>query len=266
MEEFEFVWLIEGDAQYTWADTVVDAPEGSVVLCRPGATDFFRWDTARRTRHAYFHFQVKDVPSNWPDPAQWPLVREFGDDQNDIVRPMFRHLLTLVGPQDAGPDDVAGADAELVRLTILHMLRAFVTGQTHASHVRPQSLPDAVERAGAYLMDRLESDPAADITLDDLAGAACVTPEHLCRVFRTSTGLGPVATVRLARLDRAAVLLARSNYAVAQIARQCGFASPFHFSRAFKCAYGHSPRDLRKRLEAGETPPTPRLLRFTPWL
>ncbi len=67
--------------------------------------------------------------------------------------------------------------------------------------------------------------------------------------------------LRLARLDRAAVLLARSNYNVNEIAALCGFASAFHFSRVFKDAFGQAPRDLKRALQNGATPPVPRLLR-----
>src|SRR5947209_929804 len=74
MRDYEFVWLIEGDAEYRWGDAVVQAPEGSIVLCRPGATDFFRWDPKRRTRHGYYHFRIQSLPKDWPPEKLWPLV------------------------------------------------------------------------------------------------------------------------------------------------------------------------------------------------
>jgi transcriptional regulator GlxA family with amidase domain len=67
--------------------------------------------------------------------------------------------------------------------------------------------------------------------------------------------------VRLARLDRAATLLARSNYSVAEIARMCGFGDAFHFSRRFKAAYGQSPLQMRRALQNGATPPLSPLTR-----
>ena len=249
LRDWEFVWIIEGDAEYRWGDRVVPAPAGTVVLCRPPATDFFRWDPRRGTRHGYFHFQIRDLPSGWPRPERWPLARL--PEEGDILRPLFRHLLTWGGK----------GDPLRCRLTIAGLLAAFVTGEIAAGDVPRESLPDPVERALAHIQSRLEDEPAAAIGLAELAGAACVTPEYLCRRFRASTGRSPVETVRLARLDRAAVLLARSNYAVGEIAALCGFASPYHFSRRFKEAFGQSPSDLRKAIQAGATPPTPRLLR-----
>jgi AraC family transcriptional regulator len=247
MQDWEFVWLIQGDAEYRWRDSIVAAAEGSVVLCRPGATDFFQWDRNRRTRHAFFHFQMVP-PDGWQD---WPLVREPEDD--DILHPLFRYVLTWAGQGDPEPCLQA----------IAAMLAVFHTGNRAAGHVTPGGWPQAVEQAWKYIFEKLDEDPAHTLPLTELAGIACVTPEHLCRLFKSSVGYSPAETVRLARLDRAATLLARSNYAVGEVAAFCGFASPYHFSRLFHSVYGLSPTEFRRRVQAGETPPLPPLLRVS---
>ncbi len=249
MRDWEFVWLLEGDAEYVWGETVAAAPEGSVVLCRPGATDSFRWDTHKRTRHAFFHFQVLHGPDDWAD---WPLVR--GPEDDDVLRPLFRHVLTW---QDRG-------DPEMTRLTILTMLAAFRTGQRATGSIGREAWPPAVERACAFIAERLDADPAAPLPLPVLAAVACVTPEHLCRLFKATLGRSPAAAVRFARLDRAAVVLARSNYTVGEVAALYGFASPFHFSRAFKQALGQSPSEVRRRIGTSGPPPSP-LARTLSW-
>ena len=248
MVDWEFVWLLQGTAEYRSGSTVFPLSEGSVVLCRPGATDFFQWDQNQHTRHAYFHFQMATAPE---DLQEWPLVRPPEDE--DVLLPLFRHVLAW---GDKG-------DPDLMRLTIRVMLTAFRTGQRTTKARSQTLLPPAVEQVCAYIRERLEEDPAAAISLGRLAEQACVTPEHLCRLFKSSFGYSPAETVRLARLDRAATLLARSNYTVAAIAELCGFASPFHFSRAFKQVYGLAPRDFRRRLQSGEAPPLSRLLQIS---
>lgn len=250
MHEYEFVWMIEGDAQYRHDEHVVDAPRGSLVLCQPGCEDFFRWDPRRRTRHGYLHFAIETVPPDWPAPSDWPVVRPMNAD--DLMLPLFRHLLAWSGK----------GSPMLRELAARVLLTAFVTGESAAGDLPPESYPEPVEAAMSHLHTRLEENPAAQINLTELADVACVTPEHLCRLFRGTVGRSPVQTVLLARLDRAAVLLARSNYSIAQIAEICGFASQFHFSRRFRQAYEQSPMQLRQTLRAGATPPTPRLLRI----
>lgn len=252
MRDWEFVWLIEGDAIYRWNAQEFPAPEGSVVLCRPGAEDFFTWDRERRTRHAYFHFDLHAVPADWPAVESWPIVRRPGE--GDILRPGFRHLLSWSRSGSPG----------LLRLTVLQMLSAFICGEYDCTGVPRDALPAPVLRTLQHVRKTLDRDMAAPIPLADLAKAARTTPEHLCRLFRSAMGHSPAETVRLARLDRAMMLLARSNYSIGEIATLCGFGSQFHFSRRFRDAFGVSPREMRKRLEAGNTPPV--LLVDNAWL
>ncbi len=247
---WEFVWLLEGRALYRF-QTKSERGEialgvGQLLLCRPDERDWFEWDAHARTRHGFFHFALP--AGDWGASA-WPRVRPMGDD--DLFAPLVRHLLTWSETGDAFQRDLAAS----------LLLVAFVSGQSSLGDVPPLVAPEPVERALGWLWARLEQDAASPISLDALARAAFVSPEHLCRLFKTATGRSPLEVVRLARLDRAALLLARTNFSVGDIAHLTGFASPFHFSRAFKDAYGHPPRELRKRLERGESLPTPRLLR-----
>lgn len=244
LRNWEFVWMLEGDAVYTHGTQTVDAPTGSLVLCRPGATDFFRWDPARSTRHAYFHFEIDgQFPATWPTPDDWPLVRNPESD-SDLLRPLFQNLMAWRSAGDP-------AQAQLIALSLL---AAFVTGQSESGGVRVSGpgYGEPVERALAFIAARLDHAPDAPLTLGEIAEAAFVTPEHLCRLFKTATGHSPAETVRLARLDRAVTLLCRSNFTVAEIAALCGFASPFHFSRRFKETFGQSPRALRAAVASGE--------------
>lgn len=249
MREYEFVWIIDGDVEYRWGELVTATPAPSLVLCRPEAVDFFRFDPDLRTQYAYFHFDVLSYPNDWPPMDEWPLARPLGD--GDILPPLIRHLLAWA---DRG-------NARQVELTMLHILTAYVTGQTASGELPRQLLPEAVERAYTYIHERLDSDPAARLDLGELARVAGVNREYLCRLFKASTGRSPVETARLARLDRAALLLSRSNYSVSEIAALYGYSSPFHFSQRFKTEFGQSPRDLRAGLEAGATPPASRLVR-----
>jgi AraC-like DNA-binding protein len=248
MTDWEFVWLIEGDAEYSWGTQTVSAPENSIVLCRPGATDWFKWDTRRRTRHGYFHFDVATWPRGLPPSHNWPLVRLPGTD--DIMPVLFRHILTWSGHGNALHRNIA----------ITHLLTAFWSGETTTRDAVPDALPEAVQRATRFIAQHMQERPERPIPLPDIARAACVTPEHLCRVMKSATGHSPLETVRLARLDRAVTLLARSNYSVGEIATLCGFASAFHFSRRFKETYGQSPRDVRHAVRNGATPPLSALL------
>lgn len=175
---------------------------------------------------------------------------------DDVLLPLFRYMLTWS----------RGGDPVQCRRTVRYMLATYLSDQRATGGVARETWPPAVEHACTYLYRRLDADPTAAITLTALAGAACVTPEHLCRLFKAALGHTPAETVRLARLERAAMLLARSNYSVSEVADLCGFASPFHFSRVFKASYGESPSEMRRRVADGGDHPWPRLVQSVPQL
>lgn len=247
MREWEFVWMMQGDARYRRNEQEAEAPEGSVVLCRPDATDWFEWDTRRETRHAYFHFDVASLPAVWRC-VEWPLART--DAPGDLLIPMFRFLAARINR----------VDETQAKLTIGAMLAAFLTGDRSTELAGQRAHTTTVTMACDFIRRSLEGDATQPLTLGQVAAAVSVTPEHLCRVFQASVGVSPAKFVRLARLERAASLLAHSNYTITQIAEMCGFASPFHFSRRFKEAYGVAPSHVRDQIRLGAMPAIRHLL------
>ncbi len=60
------------------------------------------------------------------------------------------------------------------------------------------------------------------------------------------TGLPPVEFIRSYKLDRAAILLLKSDLTVTQIAYEAGFATPHYFSRSFKDKFNMLPSEYRR--------------------
>ena len=94
----------------------------------------------------------------------------------------------------------------------------------------------AVQRARDYLTDNL----AANVSLEELAQVAGLSPFHLNRVFRAEFGLPPHAFQTQARLVRAKRLLAL-NVPISQASVETGFADQSHFTRHFKRLTGFTP-------------------------
>lgn len=251
LRDYEFVWIIEGDAVARFDGVVVPAPAGTLLLGRPGMTDEYDWGAQRGTTHAYVHFGVRGVSRR----ADWPLARSLPAE--DVARPLLRFVL---GAQrlPASPRAVVMVPA----LTLL--LRAFVSGHLATAPAPLPALPAAVERALTQMRTALQAQPVRSLSLATLAVAAHVSPEHLCRLFAGALGVGPRECWRLWRLERAASLLGRSNMAVKEIAERTGFVSPYHFSRAFKQVYRLAPRDYRQRVRAGLPAPDNPLVRRLP--
>ncbi|HEX9001879.1 MAG TPA: AraC family transcriptional regulator [Blastocatellia bacterium] len=88
---------------------------------------------------------------------------------------------------------------------------------------------EAVYRARDYLMDNF----SRNISLDELAGIAGLSPFHLNRVFSREFGLPPHAFLTQVRVARAKSLL-KQGASITETAIEVGFSDQSHFTRHFR--------------------------------
>lgn len=97
------------------------------------------------------------------------------------------------------------------------------------------------------IADAIESLPAASPSLAELASLCGISPRHLMRAFRQSTGQTITAYAEAARLRHAVRLLSETDQPLSEIARHVGFAAQSGFSHAFRRAVGVTPSAFRRR-------------------
>jgi len=109
--------------------------------------------------------------------------------------------------------------------------------------------PPLVEAARRWLEQHL----AAEISLADCALALKVSPWHLAHVFKTATGLPPMAFLRRLRVARAKALLHRSDRTIAAVGQAVGYPLAPHFTRMFRAETGVTPKAFADSLASGST-------------
>lgn len=128
-------------------------------------------------------------------------------------------------------------------------------GETFAD--APPALTDLahfkVERALSWYGEHLMRHPS----VKEVADAIHVSPSHLRRLFRTVRRSSPKALFRSLRLEKASELMARTTFALDDIARSSGYASASHLCRDFKAAHRFTPTTWRRRLIDRFTSPLP---------
>ncbi|SDE37117.1 AraC-type DNA-binding protein [Paenibacillus sp. UNCCL117] len=108
--------------------------------------------------------------------------------------------------------------------------------------LKEAGVPDAYERAAAYIRDHLHE----DISLEDVALIVGITKHHLCKTFPRYFGCTPMDYVRNRRIEQAARLLRQSGLSVTEIARSCGFSSTSYFGKVFVRLVGLTPSQYRE--------------------
>lgn len=237
-QDYQLVAVHEGDALVELDGVPLAIPERHVALMRPGRLELFVFDRARSTHHSWCAVHPSLAPESLTDALAAALA----------VLPLSARMQSLLDFGLAGAHQEVPAAAALLDqlgLTVLHQF--LVEAQTLG---RAAAVPDPVHTAQRLIAMHL-SEP---LTVASLARQAGVTPQHLIKLFRRALGITPAKYIWRARVQRGVELLGATGLSIEQVAAQCGFQSPFHFSRLVKQQYGRPPRALRARAWAsGET-------------
>lgn len=95
-------------------------------------------------------------------------------------------------------------------------------------------------------LEYIENNFDKEISLKDMAKAACRSEFHFSRTFKRVTGYSPYEYLLKYRINEAKNLLKDSNYSIEEIAGLVGFCSISNFIRTFKEIEDMTPLKYRK--------------------
>lgn len=85
-----------------------------------------------------------------------------------------------------------------------------------------------------------------NIRAQDLAELVGYTPGYITKRFHKETGLGISDYVKLAKIERAKILLSTTDQSIQAISDQLGFTTRNYFTRSFRDVTGMTPKEFRK--------------------
>ena len=174
------------------------------------------------------------------------LVQRFGPVVRSVERPgIVSCLRERVSegrfPVVVGPEDALGL--------VTGALGAFAAAATHPEAASTASL--LVRRALAAVRRRV----GERLEVRDLAAMVEVTPEHLCRVFRSELGITPGQYIARAKVHRACDLLLSTDLSIKEIHLELGYDRASNFARAFRRVTGMTPGQFRSHPFTAGLPP-----------
>jgi AraC family transcriptional regulator len=219
---------------------------GGIVVLPAGAPREWHLERRGEVRHLHLYLDpalVRGVAAGAGlDPEKAQLVEALG-----VRDPQIEHaamsLLSELRSGELGASIYAESLANVLAVNLLR--RHSSLGRSSArklEHERPGGLPETSLRTALdYVGDNL----AADLSLADIAREVGLSPYHFSRMFKISMGISPHQYVMRQRIERAKVLLKRTDLPVGVVAREVGFASSSHFAQQFRRLVGFAPSDLR---------------------
>lgn len=116
------------------------------------------------------------------------------------------------------------------------------------AEVELQSADEELINAIRIYLDENLSNP--QLSVKELSKHAGMSRSSLYTKLLEITGQTPVEYIRSVKLDKAAVLLQKSDMNVAQIAYSVGFSTPNYFAKSFKAKFGVLPSEYISKMRS----------------
>ena len=157
-----------------------------------------------------------------------------------LKREEYAHIERLVDSlREACANPGAGARTESLAsfaLVVVNLSR-YCTGRSPVNNNTGACIAMAI----AFIEDRYQN----ELTIKDLAEAACMSRSTLQRTFRQCMNCTPMEYVTQCRIDHAKELLENTQLSIMAVSEHVGFQDSNHFSRRYKALTGLSPSAYR---------------------
>jgi AraC-like DNA-binding protein len=99
----------------------------------------------------------------------------------------------------------------------------------------------------AEVFQYVKSNYKEEISLDEIAKIANLTPTSFCRMFKAKTKKPFVEYLNEIRVSNACKYLIETDLGISEIAYECGYKTASNFNKLFKKLTGTTPKEYRKK-------------------
>ncbi len=210
---------------------------GDLFLARPGVVHQIR-NTKEPWMELYWvAFQLTPTQGAMPGHIR-AFVESDAFLRHDHAARVTTVWLALKALAEGGPPD---AVAPLASSLLLAYAQTLVPTASSDRPAPDLATPGPARLALRYISDNLDR----PLRIEEVARHVNLSPRHLSRVLRKSTGTTFTAFVTQARIDRAKNLLRRTDLSVKEVAGRVGFRNVQHFTATFSLHAGAPPAAFR---------------------
>ena len=167
------------------------------------------------------------------------VVDFFGRDE--ILWPICLTCAELLAARVPGK---SARVAALTRLMAAHIVEKY-TEATDGTAVHRGGLPiRQLRKVEDYIAEHLSE----EMSVDQLAELAELSPSHFAHVFKETTGMTPLQFITRQRITRAQQLIRETSRSLIDVGLEVGYSSPSHFAQVFRRVVGVTPTEFRSSL------------------
>lgn len=225
-----------GDAKHEWI-----VHKGDSIFIPAGQSTYWYCQGSDTCSALYIHVSPKLV-------EQIAEASEIDIDQISLVSDFIKQdlhmkhiaMLLLDELQSGGVMGQLYIES-LTQVLVIHILRHYSTRAQIITSDNKTLTGAQLQQALDYIHTHLDQ----DLSLVQIAEVINISPTYFASLFKSTTGNSPHQYVIQQRLERAKMLLSKTDLAISDIALQVGFSSQSHLTQLFKRFTGMTPRQVR---------------------
>lgn len=210
---------------------------GAFILAEAGLLD------GRRATTHWLH--ARDLQARYPK-VKMEEDRIFSIDGNvwsSAGMTAGIDLALAMAEEDLGPEITRSIAKKLV---IYHRRAGGQSQHSALLELEPKS--DRIQTALDYAKKNLHT----DLSVEQLAEAAHLSPRQFSRAFRAETGQSPAKAIENLRLEAARLMMEQTRHSIDVVARETGFADRRRMRQAFLRGFGQPPQAIRRNARIGD--------------
>jgi|AutmiccommuBRH23_1029490.scaffolds.fasta_scaffold01123_8 AraC-like DNA-binding protein len=229
---YQWYCVVYGSVDFKVGDTTNKMNPNDSILISPG---MLRSPKYRDRSLGYFYvlFENHSLKIKYLSDVVVSIPNEFQNDLSSLIHEINK-------PEE---NTVELVEALIIRLLIgLERSQKINTPIEYSSNLNIQSKKEIVEGIETYMQRNLHH----NLSRKELSNVFHLSPSHLARVFRNTTGTTLSRRLIEFRINRAKQLLLESSLPISEISLQVGYTSFSHFAQIFRQETGVSPGDYRR--------------------
>lgn len=192
----------------------------------------------------------KPATTHWAYCDELARIAPAARIERDAIYVQSGNLYTSAGVTSGMDMALAIVEADWGKATALAVAQELVMflkrpgGQSQFSrYISAERRDDVFGNLELWMLEHLDG----DLSVENLAEHAEMSPRHFTRLFVQRLGTTPAAYVRRLRVEQARSRIESGAERMKQVARECGFADEQNLRRAFLQVLGVTPADYRLR-------------------
>ena len=238
-QELQFIWIVKGEGTAFIGDRILPFKDGELFLISSNLPHVFKSDSSKEKVESLSIYFLQNIFESNKSLPEFDIINKFLFSFTQGVVFKRKNYTSLLEKMN-----LIESSNGIKQVIFLMELMDEVATQEEANLIASPDYATPNNKDGEKIsgvIEHLYSNFSKNITLNEVANIAHMTPQAFCRYFKRHTRKSMVQYLNQIRIGKVCNWLQENKYSVTQSCYQAGFNNISNFNRQFKSITGFTP-------------------------